>query len=324
MNASRRSLLAAALAAPFARPAFAQGGFPTRPITFVVPYAAGGNVDITARLVASAMQGSIGQPIVVDNRSGASGTLAGSFVARAEPDGYTLFVASNGPLLFAPMIMKNPPYLWDRNFVPVSLTSISTNVLLVRKDLPVRSVAELVEYGRRNKGKLNLGISSGASINHFLAALLKQSTQLEWTEVSYRGNVQAMNDLIGGTVDMGIQQLTEAAEHIKSGAIRAIAVLGPERSAALPGVPTIVEAGYPDVQGTTFSGIMAPAGTPQPVVEQLSAEIRKALATPEVKGKLASVGSEARGSTPAEFGAMLKTETATWARVIRDMNIPLE
>lgn len=321
MNVTRRATLAAGLAAVAGRAASAQTA--GQPIRFVVPYAPGGNLDITARLFSGAMGSVLGGPIVVENRSGANGTLAGSLVSRAAPDGTTLLVGSNGPVLFAPMVMPNPPYHWRRDLAPVSLLTISTNVLLVRPSLPVHSMQDLVDYGRRNAGRLNLAVSSGASINHFLAALFKQASGLEWTTITYRGNAPALNDMVGGQVDFGFQQLTDAAQHIRNGTLRAIAVLGPTRSAALPDVPTCVEAGFPTVQGVTFAGLLAPAGTPQAVLERVSAAIRSAAAQADVRERLAAVGAEARGSTPAEFAELLATETEKWERVMRETGLDM-
>ncbi len=295
--------------------------FPTKPITLVVPYAAGGNVDVSARILQAGIGDALGQPIVVENRTGAGGTIAGDYVARAVPDGHTLFVGSNGPIMLGPMTMPKPPYQWDQVFAPVSGLSVATNMLLVRPDLPARTVAELVDYARKNPGKLTLATSSIASINHFMALLFKQRAGIEWAEVHYRGNAPAIGDLIAGHVDFGLQQLTDSLQHIQSGKLRALAVLGPERVPILPDVPTIGEAGYPDVYGVTFNGLFAPRATPQPVVDKLSAATRAALAKPKVAEQFAALGSDPRGSTPEEFRQMLANETAKWSAVIKQFNI---
>lgn len=295
--------------------------FPSRPITMVVPYAAGGNVDISARVLQAALGDSLGQPIVVENRPGGGGMTAGEQVARAVPDGHTLFIGSNGPILLGPMTMPKPPYRWSEAFAPVSLLAVATNMLLVRPTLPVNSVAELVAYARKNPDKLTLATSSIASINHFLGVLLRLKTGITWTEVHYRGNAPAINDLVAGHVDVGFQQLTDSLPHIQAGRLRALAVLGPQRTPALPDVPTIVEAGFPEVQGVTFNGVFAPKGTPEAVVEKLSAAIRVALAKPEAQSRLAALGSEARGSTPEEFTAFLESETRKWSEVLKQASI---
>ena len=315
-----RWLLGSLFLATLISPCLAQQ-FPSRPVTLVGPYAAGGNVDISTRILQAGIGDALGQPIIIENRPGAGGTIAGDYVARSTPDGHTLFVGSNGPIMLGPMTMPKPPYRWDSAFAPVSSLAVATNMLLVRPTLPVKTVAELVDYAKKNPGKLTLATSSSASINHFLGELLKLKTGITWTEVHYRGNAPAINDLVAGHVDVGFQQLTDSRQHIEAGRLRALAVLGPKRVAAIPDIPTIVEAGYPDVQGVTFNGLFAPKATPPAVVEKLSAVIRTALEKKFVIDKLAELGSDARGSTPAEFTKFLEQESAKWADVMKQANI---
>ena len=295
--------------------------FPTRPVTLIVPYAAGGNVDVSARVLQAGLGNTLGQPILIENKPGGGGTIAGAAVARSAPDGHTLFVGSNGPLLLGPMTMPNPPYQWETAFAPVSTLAFATNMLLIRPSLAVNSVAELVEYARKNPGKLTLATSSGASINHFLGELFKLEAKISWTEVHYRGNAPAINDLIAGHVDIGLQQLSDSAQHIKAGTLRALAVLGPKRVSVLPDVPTMSEAGFPRVQGVTFNGVLAPKATPPANVAQLSAAIRAALEKPSVADQLAALGSDARGSTPEEFADFLRKEWEKWSEVMKQANI---
>jgi tripartite-type tricarboxylate transporter receptor subunit TctC len=316
-------LLGLILVAALTAPAAAQQ-FPSKPITLVVPYAPGGNVDISARVLQAGIGDSLGQPIIIENRPGAGGLIAGDYVARSAPDGHTLFVGSNASILLGPMTMPKPPYQWDKVFAPVSSLAIATNMLLVTPKLPVKSVTELVDYAKKNPGKLTLATSSGASINHFLAELLKLKTGITWTEVHYRGNAPAINDLMAGHVDVGLMQLTDSRQHIESGTLRALAVLGPKRAPAVPNVPTIVEAGLPDVQGITFNGLFAPKGTPPAVIDKLSTAIRAALEKKEVVAKLGDLGSEARGSTPQEFTKLLADETAKWTDVMQRANIKVQ
>jgi len=295
--------------------------FPSKPITLVVPYAPGGNVDISTRILQAGIGDTLGQPIIIENRPGAGGLIAGDYVARSAPDGHTLFVGSNASILLGPMTMPKPPYQWDKVFAPVSSLAVATNMLLVTPKLPVKTVTELVDYAKKNTGKLTLATSSGASINHFLAELLKLKTGITWTEVHYRGNAPAISDLMAGHVDVGLMQLTDSRQHIESGMLRALAVLGPKRAPAVPNVPTIVEAGLPDVQGITFNGLFAPKGTPPAVIDKLSTVIRAALEKKEVVAKLSDLGSEARGSTPQEFTKFLTDETAKWTDVMQRANI---
>jgi tripartite-type tricarboxylate transporter receptor subunit TctC len=287
----------------------------------VVPYAAGGNVDVSARALQAGIGDALGQPILIENRPGAGGTLAGDNVARSTPDGHTLFVGSNAPILLGPMTMPKPPYRWDQAFAPVSTLAFATNMLLVRPGLPVKTVAELVDFARKNPGKLTLATSSVASINHFMGELLKLRAGITWTEVHYRGNAPAITDLVGGHVDAGLMQLVDSLHQIQAGKLRALAVLGPSRVPALPDVPTIAEAGYPDVWGVTFNGIFAPKATPRAVVDRLSATVRTALQKKTVVDQLAALGSDARGSTPEEFVQLLERETRKWTEVMKQANI---
>ena len=312
--------VAVACAAVFVTEASAQT-FPSRPITFVVPFAAGGNVDVSTRILQAGIGDALGQPIVIENKPGAGGTLAGSHVARSAPDGHTLFVGSTGAILLGPMTMPNAPYKWDQVFAPVSSLALSTNLLLVRNTLPVKTVSELVEYARQNPEKLTVATTSVASINYFMGELLRLKGGVKWTDVHYRGNSQIINDLMAGHVDTSFQQLSDSHTQIEGGKVRALAVLGPKRVASLPGVPSIVEAGFPEVQGVNFNGVFAPKGTPPEIVAKLSAAIRTALRKPEVIEQLAKLGSEAPGSTPEEFAAFLNQQSAKWTDVMKQANI---
>jgi tripartite-type tricarboxylate transporter receptor subunit TctC len=303
-----------------AHPCAAQA-FPTRPITLVVPYAPGGNVDVTTRVLQAAIGDALGQPIIIENRPGGGGLIAGDYVARAEPDGHTLLVGSNGPVILGPLTMAKPAYQWQQAFAPVSSLAVATNLLLVRPSLPVKSVKELVDYARANPGKLTLATSSIASINHFLGELFKLKAGISWTEVHYRGNALAINDLLAGHVDVGFQQLVDAAPHLQSGKLRALAVPGKLRAPTLPDVPTMAEAGFPAVDGVTFNGIFAPRNTPKAIVERLSVAVRTALDKQAAIDQLAALGSQARGSTPEEFTRFLEAETNKWGDLVKTANI---
>jgi tripartite-type tricarboxylate transporter receptor subunit TctC len=320
---AKRWGLAAAICCLLATPLSAQQ-FPQRPVTLVVPYAAGGNVDVSARILQANIGDALGKPVIIENRAGAGGTIAGDYVARAAPDGHILFVGSNGPVMLGPMTMPKPPYQWETAFAPVSSLAFATNLLLVRSTLPVKTVAELVSYSKQNPGKLTLATSSGASINHFLAELLRLKTGISWTEVHYRGNAPAISNLMSGHVDVGFQQLTDAAPHLAAGSLRALAVLGPQRAKTIPDVPTIVEAGFPDVQGVTFNGVFAPKATPRPVIDRLSEVIRAALGKQTAIDQFAKLGSTTEGSTPEAFTAFLQKEAIKWADVIKRANLQVK
>ena len=257
-----RFVLGTFFLAALTQPSAAQQ-FPSKPITMVVPYAPGGNVDVTARVLQAAIGDALGQPVVIENRPGGAGLIAGDYVARADPDGHTLFVGSNGPIILGPLTMTKPAYQWEQAFVPVSSLAVATNMLLVRPSLPVKSVKELVDYAKANPNKLTLATSSIASINHFLGELFKLKAGISWTEVHYRGNALAINDLIAGHVDVGFQQLVDAAQHLQSGKLRALAVPGKVRAATLPDVPTMADAGYPEVEGGHFQRHLCAQGHAQ-------------------------------------------------------------
>jgi tripartite-type tricarboxylate transporter receptor subunit TctC len=295
--------------------------FPTKPITMVVPYAPGGNVDVTTRVLQAAIGDALGQPIIVENRPGGGGLIAGDYVARSEPDGHTLLVGSNGPIILGPLTMAKPAYQWEQAFAPVSSLAIATNLLVVRPSLPVKSVQGLVDYARANPGKLTLATSTIASINHFLGELFKLKAGIGWTEVHYRGNALIINDLLAGHVDASFLQLVDASAHLQSGTLRALAVPGKARAPAVPDVPTMAEAGFPEVEGVTFNGIFAPRSTPLPVIDRLSATVRMALEKKLAIDQLAALGSQARGSTPEEFTAFLRAETKKWGELVKAANI---
>ena len=286
-----------------------------------MPYAAGGNVDTAARVLQAAIGNSLGQPVIVENRAGAGGIIAGEYVAKSPPDGHTVFIGSNGNVMLGPMTMAKPPYKWDQVFKPVSMVSVATNVLTVRTSLPVNTISELVAYAKQSPGKLTLGNSGGASINHFMGELFRLKAGITWTEVAYRGNAPAVNDLVAGHVDMGLQQLVETLGHIQAGKLRALAVLGPERSSAVPDVPTMGESGFPDVKGETWNGLFVPKDTPDHIVAKLSEATRAALATPMAREKLEALGSQARGNTPDQFRTYLEADYAKWFAVMKDANI---
>ena len=292
---------------------------PSKPITLVVPYAPGGNVDISTRILQAGIGNSLGQPIIIENRPGAGGTIAGDYVARSAPDGHTLFVGSNGPIMFGPMTMPKPPYQWDKAFAPVSTLAFATNMLLVRPTLPVKTVAELVGYSKQNPGKLTLATSGGVSINHFLAELLKLKTGITWTEVHYRGNAPAIDDLVAGHVDVGFQQLTDSRSiHRGRQAPRAGGARAEARGRRSRTCRPAPKRAFPTCKASPSTAFSRRRTRRRPMVDKLSAAIRAALDKKEVSDKLAR--ARLRGARQHAGGVrqFLADETAKWTDVMQE------
>jgi len=295
--------------------------WPTRPIRLVVPYPPGGNVDNAARLVAGEMQKSLNQAVLVENRAGAGGLLAFEHVARSAPDGYTLYVTANGPLLFSPTIFNRPALHWEKDFVPISTLSFTPLVLQVHPKVPARNAQEFLALAKSRPGGLTMASPGAGTTNHLLSELMQKVTGARWTTVHYKGNAPATTDLLGGQVDFNFDQVSVAYPFVKDGRTRALAVASPRRLKWLPDVPTLEEQGIKGVQGQTFTGVLAPAGTPAPVIARLSAALRQALAEPAVAGRFYGGGSDAAWMSPRDFTAYLKKEEATWLPIIRSAGI---
>ncbi len=316
------ALIAAACAALAALPlpAFAQK-WPDKPVKLVVPYPPGGNVDTAARIVAPGMQEALGQPVIVENKAGAGGMIAGEFVAKSPADGYTLFFTANSPLLHAPIIFNRPAYQWDKDFTPVSSVSFTPVVLLAHPSVPVRTVKELLELATREPGKLAMSTPSAGTTNHLLSELLQGLTGARWLTVHYKGNAPASTAMLGGEVQLSFDQVSVSLPFIKQGRVRALAVTTEKRVPSLPDVPTFAEAGVRGIEAATFTGVVAPAGTPKEVIARIHVAMAKTLADKAVIEKFDALGAEARSTTPEEFTAYLKAEYEKWTPVIRKANI---
>ena len=310
-----RWIVLVALALAVAGPAAAQN-WPDKPVRLVVPYPPGGNVDTAARIVAPGLQQILGQPFIVENKAGAGGMIAGEAVAKSAPDGYTFFFTANGPLLFSPLIFKRTPYQWDKDFVPVSSVSFTSLVLQVHPSLPVKTVKELIDLAKKEPGKLMMASPGAGTTNHLVSELLQTLSGASWTTVHYKGNSPATTDLIAGQVQFNFDQISVATPFIKQGKVRALAVTSEKRVAALPDVPTFAEAGYPAMEAATFTGVVAPAGTPKEVITRLHAALAKVLLDKNVIQRFDGIGAEARSTSPEAFGAYLKKEYDKWAPVI--------
>ena len=303
-----------------AAPSYA-ADWPDRPVRIVVPYPPGGNVDVAARIIAPGLHKAFGQPFIVENKPGAGGMIAGEQVARAEADGYTLFMAANGPLLFSPLIFGQTPYKWDQDFEPISAVSYTPLILQVHPSLPVKNVADLIALAKSDPGKLNMASPGAGTTNHLVSELLQSQTQSQWTTVQYRGNAPATQDLLGGQVDFNFDQISVALPFIESGKTVALAVTTKERLPSLPNVPTFAEAGVPNMDAATFTGLLAPKNTNANITQKLSQALQKILAQPEVIEKFKTLGAQAEGSTPEAFTAYLRQEDARWTPIIAGANI---
>jgi tripartite-type tricarboxylate transporter receptor subunit TctC len=313
MNTRLASLLAVACLVQAG--AFAQG-YPNRPARMLVGFTPGGGVDINARLAASKLSEYLGQQFVVENRPGAGTNIANEAVSKAAPDGYTLLF--NSPAVAINMsLYQNPPYDALRDFAAVSVFSESTNILVVPSSLPVKSVAELVALAREKPGALNYSSAGAGSTQHLAAELFKLRTGTKIVHVPYKGSSPSLTALISGDVQLSFVNPVAIGQHIKSGRLRALGVAGAKRSALMPEVPTIREAGVEGVEVPLWFGLLAPAGTPNEIVHALAAAVKKGANSPDMQKKLLDQGAEPVGNTPEEFQAMLKEEVARWAEVVK-------
>lgn len=317
---SRRAIVMAGLCGlcGLASPAGAQTpeAFPVKSIRMVVPYPPGGPTDLTARVVAAEMSKTLGQSIVVDNRPGASGMIGAEMVARAEPDGYT-FLANASLHVINQFIYPDMRFDALKDFVPITQLAAVPLVLVVPATSPIRTVQDLVEYGKKNPAKLNFGSSGNASAPHLAGESFKIAAGIEMQHVPYKGSAPALADLVGGQVQLIFDSMPSAMPFIKSGKLRAIAVTTKRRAAALPDIPTIAESGFPDFDIATWYGYWAPKGTPAPVVAKLADAASQALRLPAVVEQYAQMGAEPVGSSPSEFAAYNASEMSKWEEIVR-------
>jgi len=314
-------LIAAALASPL--PADAQH-YPDRPITLVVPYAAGGGNDAMARGVADKMGRALGQQVVVENRAGAGGTIATRQVAKAAPDGYTLVIGGTGTLAVNPTLYANVGYDPRNDFAPVGLIGTSALVVLVHPSLPVHSIGDLIDLARREPGKLNYASAGVGSGIHLGTVLFEHMAGIKLTHVPYRGSAPALTDLVGGHVAIYFSSLPPSVQLVKDGKVRALAVTALQRSPVLPELPTVAEAGVPGYESVLHYGIVAPAGTPRPIIERLNAALREAVTAADTRERMAADGTEPLASTPDEYAADINREETKWSAIVRQSGAKAE
>jgi tripartite-type tricarboxylate transporter receptor subunit TctC len=310
-----RIFFGACVAAIVATSAAAQD-YPTRPITLVVPYPAGGGNDVIARVVAEKMSAALGQSIVIENRGGAGGTIATRQVAKSPPDGYTLLVATSS-LAINPSLYPSVGYDPRTDFSPIGLMASSQNVLLVHPSIEARSVAELIARAKEAPGKLTFASTGGGNSVHLAAELFAAMAGVALTAVPYKGNGPALSDLLGGHVSVMFSPLPGAVGLVKESKVRALAVTGARRSPLFPELPTLSEAGLTGYESSLHYGIVAPAGVPRPIVGRLNAALRTALGAPEVRERLAADGAEVAPGTPEDYAADIAAEEAKWSPIVR-------
>lgn len=317
------STLACAALAASTFTAYAADAWPSKPITIVVPFAAGGTTDILARIVGQKLSASLGQPVIIDNKAGAGGTLGANVAAHAAADGNTFFMATIAHAI-APGLYKSLPYDFTRDLTPVGLVGTVPNVLIVNNSVPAKNVKELIAYIKANPGKVNFGSAGPGSTEHLAGELFRSMTGTQITHVPYKGGAPMMADLLGGQIQMALETSPSAAPHVRAGKVRALAVTSAKPSPAYPGVPTLSEAGVPGYEMVTWFALMAPHGTPAPIVERMHKELQAALQAKDVEAKFADQGVTAGDMTPQQVDSFVRSETTKWARIVKESGAKVE
>jgi tripartite-type tricarboxylate transporter receptor subunit TctC len=321
----RRPFLITPVAAALVAPAAFAQGWPSRPIRLVVPFPAGGATDLLARAIAQAIGNALGQPIVVDNRAGAGGTLGSGEVAKAAPDGHTLLIATSSTHSIAPHLNPNLAYNAEADFTPIAQVANATNLMLVPNSLPVANVREFIAYAKARPGQLNYATSGNGTIIHLTTEAFKAQAGVFVVHIPYRGTALAMPDLVSGKVHLLFDSVVTGLPHVKDGKLKALAITSAKRSALVPELPTLAESGLPGFESTTWFGFYGPKGLPGDVASRVAAELQRALARPDVAERLAKLGAEpVTDAGPAKFAAMVKADSARWAALIRQRRITAE
>jgi tripartite-type tricarboxylate transporter receptor subunit TctC len=317
--------LVAAVAVVQSAPVAAQGAaaFPTKSITIIIPASPGGAIDLVARLTGQKVGDVLGKPVVVENKAGATGVIGTEAMARSTPDGHTLALVASSHAI-NPSMFKKLPYDTVKSFEPVLLTHVVPLMLVVNPQVPAKNVRELIAYAKANPGKLTFASSGPGGAPHMSGELFKSMAGIEMTHIPYKGSTAAHPDLLSGQVTVMFDTVAAIMPHVKSGAVRALAVTTAKRSSIAPDVPTIAESGLPGYDTSTWGGLLAPAGTPKDVVAKLNAEFGKALAAPDVQKRLADAGIEPGGGSPAQFAQFIQAEMVKWQKVARDAGVEPE
>jgi len=312
---SLAAVLAGGLAV--ATPAAAQT-YPTKPITIVVPFPAGGTTDILARIISQGLGKELGQSVIIDNRGGAGGNIGGALAAKAPADGHTLFMGTVGTHAINGALYKKMPFDHIKDFAPLTRVAMVPNLLVAHPSQPFKTVKELIAYAKANPGKVNFGSSGNGSSIHLSGELFRSMTGIDMVHVPYKGSAPAVADLLGGQIGIMFDNMPSAIQHVRSGKLRPIAVTTAKRSPELPDVPTVAEAGVPGYEATSWFGMFAIANTPAPVVARIHAALTKVLADPEVKKQIAAQGGELVIEKPQQFADFIAKETAKWSKVVKD------
>ena len=306
---------AALFAAALAGAAHGQA-FPTKPIKIVIPFVAGGSSDIVGRAIGSKFQELLGQPAIVENKPGANGSIAAEYVAKADPDGYTILVGSIGVFSINTALFKDLRYNPLRDFAPITLAVTTPNALVTRPNLPANSMKELVEYAKKNPGKLSYCSSGTGSSDHLTGEVFKQGAGITGVHVPYKGGAACQTDIMGSQIDISFQNLGAVTNYIKAGKMKALAVTATARNPQIPNVPTATEAGFPDLVVTSWQAVVAPAKTPRDIVMKLNDATVRTLRSPEVRERMNAIGFDVVAGTPEEFGAFMKAEVERWTKVV--------
>jgi tripartite-type tricarboxylate transporter receptor subunit TctC len=318
-----RWFIAAAAALVLVTQAHAQGTWPQRAVTLVVPFGAGGSADLTARIIATHLQAKFGAPFVIDNKGGAGGSIGAGFVAKAPNDGYTLLVGTISSNAINAALYPRLPYDLDRDFQPVTRLVLFPNLMFVNPKLPARSVNDLIGYLKANPGKVNYGSSGIGTSSHLSVVMFALATGTEMTHIPFRSTSEVVNSMIGGNIDLGIDSMTTTVPFAQSGAVRALGVTTPQRNPSMPNLPTIGET-LPGYEATAWQGLFAPAGTPRPIVDRLAEAVKAILARPDVAAQLAAGGAEPAPQSPEEFLAFTRAERAKWKAVVQKSGTRIE
>lgn len=322
---SRRLLVLAAAAALASWPgAGLAQNYPVKPITMIVPFPAGGGVDAVGRIVADKLGAALGQQIVVDNRGGAGGVIGTRAAVKAAADGYTLIMATTGTVAVNPTLYANPGYEPLRDFTPIGLIASAPAALMAHPSYPAKTIGEVIAMAKAQPGKLNIGTPPPGTVGNLAGELFKATTGTDAALVIYKGTGPLTNDLLGGHVPLAMNMLGPAMGQLKSGGLRALAVLAPQRSALLPDVPTAGESGLPGFEAGLHYGLLAPAGTPKPIIDRLSRDLRKIVESDAVKARISADGGDPLTSTPEEYAQDIAREGAKWGALIKKLNLKVE